>query len=233
MAEPAAARLALARLLQLASPALPVGAYTYSQGLEWAVEAGQVHDEASAGAWIGSVLEHSVASFEAPCLARLMAAWTAGDDAQVARLNERFLASRETAELRAETAQMGYSCARLLADLPAWATLPGWPERLSRLAEASFPAAWGAAAAAWQLPPDAALTAYLWAWLENQVMAAIKAVPLGQGAGQRIAAELAGRLPQLVDAALALDESACSNYAPGLALASCRHETQYSRLFRS
>ncbi|MBL8470271.1 MAG: urease accessory protein UreF [Rhodocyclaceae bacterium] len=233
MAEAPAAGLALARLLQLASPALPVGAYTYSQGLEWAVEAGRVRDEASALVWLGDALQYCVAAFEAPWLAQLMAAWTAGDDAQVARLNELFLASRETSELRAETAQMGYSCVRLLTDLPAFSGLPGWPQRLAQLADPSFPAAWGAAAAAWQLPPEAALTAYLWSWLENQVMAAIKAVPLGQAAGQRIAARLAERLPDLVAGALAAGEQDCSNYAPGFALASCRHETQYSRLFRS
>ncbi len=225
--------LPLVRLLQLSSPALPVGAYTYSQGLEWAVEAGALRTEAEVGRWIGDVLTWSVGRFEAPLAAALLAAWRAGDEAEVARLNADFVASRETAELRAETVQMGYSLVRLLVDLDAYAALPGWRARLLQLDTPAFPAAWMAAAAAWSIPPEHALAAYLWAWLENQVMAAVKAVPLGQSAGQRLLAELGARVPALVAVALTLPEAEWSNFTPGLALASCRHETQYTRLFRS
>lgn len=108
---------ALLRLLQLTSPALPVGAYTYSQGLEWAVHAGAISDEASSGRWIGELLELGVGRFEAPLLVALMGAWSAADGAEVARLNADFLAGRESAELRAETLQMGYSLRRLLTEL--------------------------------------------------------------------------------------------------------------------
>ncbi|MGB9355479.1 MAG: urease accessory UreF family protein, partial [Azonexus sp.] len=94
--------LQLARLLQLASPALPVGAYTYSQGLEWAVECGVIRDEATAGRWIADLLDHGIGQFEAPLVFALMAAWTAADTGEIARLNDEFLASRESAELRAE-----------------------------------------------------------------------------------------------------------------------------------
>ncbi|AYH46195.1 urease accessory UreF family protein [Azoarcus sp. DN11] len=227
--------LPLVRLLQLASPALPVGAYTYSQGLEWAVESGAVRDEAGAGRWIGDLLEWSLARFEAPLLAELMRAWDEGDgdDASVAALNADFLASRETDELRAETVQMGYSLVRLLADLDAFAGLAGWRARLLALDEAAFPAAWAAAAAAWAIPVDMALPAYLWAWLENQVMAAVKAVPLGQSAGQRLLSTLGARLPALAALGARLPADQWSNFTPGLALASSRHETQYTRLFRS
>ena len=225
--------LPLIRLLQLASPALPVGAYTYSQGLEWAVESGAVRDEAGAVRWIGDLLDWNLARFEAPLLAELMRAWDAGDDTQVAALNADFLASRETAELRAETVQMGYSLVRLLADLDAFASLPGWRTRLLALDEPSFPTAWAAAAAAWAIPTDMALPAYLWAWLENQVMAAVKAVPLGQSAGQRLLAMLGARIPALAAEAACLPADQWSNFTPGLALASSRHETQYTRLFRS
>ena len=225
--------LPLLRLLQLASPALPVGAYTYSQGLEWAVESRLVRTEAEAAAWIGELLEWSLARFEAPLLARQLVAWSQGDDAEVARLNDDFLASRETAELRAETVQMGWSLVRLLAELDAFATLPGWRGRLLAVEAPCFPTVWSAAAAAWQIPVDQALAAYLWAWAENQVMAAVKAVPLGQSAGQRLLATLGERIPALAQGALALPEAAWSNYTPGLAIASCRHETQYTRLFRS
>ena len=229
----AAGLLPLVRLLQLASPALPVGAYTYSQGLEWAVESGAVRHEADAAAWIGDLLEWSLARFEAPLMACQLAAWARGDDGEVVRLNDDFLASRETAELRAETVQMGYSLVRLLVDLDAFAALPGWRQRLLAIDTSGFPTAWSAAAAAWQIPAEQALAAYLWAWAENQVMAALKAVPLGQSAGQRVLAALGARIPDLVAAAQHLPESRWSNYTPGLALASSRHETQYTRLFRS
>ncbi len=225
--------LPLVRLLQLASPTLPVGAYTYSQGLEWAVESGAVRNEADAAGWIGGLLEWSLARFEAPLLASQLAAWSRGDEDEVARLNADFLASRETAELRAETVQMGWSLVKLLAELDAFAVLPGWRARLLAIDSPCFPTAWSAAAAAWRIPPDQALAAYLWAWAENQVMAAVKAVPLGQSAGQRLLAMLGERIPALVAQALELPEARWSNYTPGLAIASSRHETQYTRLFRS
>jgi urease accessory protein len=221
----------LARLLQLASPALPVGAFSYSQGLEWAIEAGTVRDEASALAWIGDLLEHNLGRFEAPLLARLIDAWRRDDLDALRELNELYLASRESAELRAETLQMGYSFTRLLRELGDFPA-----DRLAALealGEASFPAAWSAAAAAWTIPAEDALTAWLWTWAENQVMAALKAVPLGQSAGQRILLALGARLPATALRALSLEPEAWSNLAPGFALASCRHETQYSRLFRS
>ena len=225
--------LPLVRLLQLSSPTLPVGAYTYSQGLEWAVDSGQLRSEADIARWIGDLLDHGIGRYEGPLVACAMAAWAAGDDAELARLNADFLASRETAELRAETAQMGWSLVRLLSELPAFATLPGWRERLLSLIEPGFPLAWSAAATAWEVPPRDALVAYLWAWLENQVMAAVKAVPLGQSAGQRLLAELGAHIPAVADAAIALPEDDWSGFMPGLALASSRHELQYSRLFRS
>ncbi len=233
MTPPSQPGLALVRLLQLASPALPVGAYTYSQGLEWAVESARVTSEPEAGGWIGDQLEWNLAGFEAPLVVAAMAAWSAGTRDALCRLNADFLASRETAELRAETLQMGYSLRRLLVDLDAFAACDGAVERLTQMDDIAFPVAWASAAAAWSVPPGDALTAYLWAWLENQVMAAVKCVPLGQSAGQRLLSQLGERIPGLVAEALVLPEAAWSNFAPGLAIASSRHETQYTRLFRS
>lgn len=224
--------LALSRLLQLASPALPVGAYTYSQGLEWAVESGVICDEASAGRWVGDMLTHGIGRFEVPLLAGLMAAWSVQDAAEVARLNSEFLASRESAELRAETVQMGFSLKRLLADLRDESLVPVQAV-LANLPETAFPTAWAGISAVWGIAPADALAAYLWSWAENQVMAALKAVPLGQAAGQRLLTELGARIPAIADAALTLPESDWSNFAPAFAIASARHETQYSRLFRS
>ena len=224
--------LQLARLLQLASPALPVGAYTYSQGLEWAVESGTIRDEASAGRWIADLLAHGIGRYEAPLVVALMHAWTAEDRAEIARLNAEFLASRESAELRAETAQMGFSLHRLVRDLrdPALADVE---TTLAGLGEIAFPTGWAGIAATWRIDREAALTAYLWAWAENQVMAALKAVPLGQASGQRLLAELGGRLPEIAALALKLPEGEWSNFTPAFAIACARHETQYSRLFRS
>jgi urease accessory protein len=214
----------LARLLQLASPALPVGAYSYSGGLEAAVEDGVVSDAASAQRWIGDVLEFSMARMESPIVFSFLSAFTKEDFLKIKEKNEMFLASRETAELRAETVQMGYSLNRLLKDL-GLGEVP--------VEEPSFPAAFAYAAAQWKIEPTAALQAYLWAWLENQVMAAVKVIPLGQTDGQRILMKLGDRLPALVEKALKMKDEDIGNFAPGLALLSSRHETQYSRLFRS
>jgi urease accessory protein len=215
------------RLLQLASPSLPVGAYSYSQGLEAAVEAGIVGDAVGAARWIGEVLELSIASMEAPVLVRLVSAWESGDLAAVRRWNTEFVASRETAELRAETLQMGYSLRRLLADV----ALPA--ETLETIEEPSYPCAFAFAVAAWKLDSRDALAAYLFAWIENQVLAAVKCVPLGQTDGQRLLLALGGRIDALVERALAMDDDAMTNFAPGLAILSARHEIQYSRIFRS
>lgn len=216
--------IALTRLLQLASPALPVGAYTYSQGLEWAVESGIVENEATAQQWIGDQLEWNLARFETPLLARMIGAARTGDTEATSALDAQYLASRESAELRAETLQMGHSLKRLVADLG---------EDIAILPTPTYPSAWSAVAAAWRVDPRDALTAWLWSWAENQTMAAIKAVPLGQAAGQRILLALGARIPAAVERALTLDEDGYSNFAPGFAIACARHETQYSRLFRS
>jgi len=206
------------KLLQLASPTLPVGAYSYSQGLEAAVEAGIVKDAQSAKAWIADVMAFSIARMEAPALFLLMT----GDG--IEEINARFLASRETAELRAETVQMGYSLNRLLPELGISAL---------DFEEPSFPAVFAHAARHWGIDPGEALAAYLWSWLENQVMAALKAVPLGQTDGQKMLLELGGGIPAMVAKAASAPEDGIGNFAPGLAILSARHETQYSRLFRS
>lgn len=221
------------RLLQLASPALPVGAYSYSQGLEQAVHASVVHDEATARRWIADALAFGVAGWEAPAMAASMRAWRAGDDARVLRLDREFVAGRESAELRAETVQMGHSLARLLGELAAFSDVADYAKRLAAIREPAYPTAWAAAAAAWSVPGALAVQAYLWSWLENQAMAAVKLVPLGQSAGQRLLAANGACIPALSTDALARDEREFCNWTPGLAIASAVHETQYSRLFRS
>ena len=216
------------RLLQLASPSLPVGAYSYSQGLEAAVEAAVVHDAASASRWIGDILEISLRRLEAPIFLRLVAAWESRDSGAAQRWNGEFIASRESAELRAETLQMGYSLRTLLASLGVEGA-----QELDAFEELAYPTAFAFAVAAWKIDAREALAAYLFAWIENQVLASLKCVPLGQTDGQRVLLELSTRIAPVVDSAAALaDEDLCS-LAPGLAMLSARHETQYSRIFRS
>jgi urease accessory protein len=216
------------RLLQLCSPSLPVGAYSYSQGLEAAVEAGIVRDAASARQWIGDVLELAVSGMEAPVFLRLAAAWEAGDTRQARRWNDEFIAARETAELRAETLQMGYSLRPLLKDLRVENAAA-----LDAFEELAFLTAFTFATAAWKIEAHAALAAYLFAWVENQVLAALKSVPLGQTEGQRVLLEIAQRIAAIVERAAAMEDRDLGNLAPGLAWLSACHETQYSRIFRS
>jgi urease accessory protein len=230
--------LALTRLLQLASPLLPVGAFSYSQGLEAAVEDGSVRDPAAAKRWILDCLELGLARFEAPIVMRLQAAWASRDPDGVHRWNTRFLASRESAELHAETVQMGYSLRRLLLDLEAngsgdAAFSAADLEVLSNIDPLSYPAAFSFAAARWGIAPRDALTAYLWSWTENQVSAALKAVPLGQVAGQGILIAAQDAVTRAAANADRIADEDLANLLPALAIASARHETQYSRLFRS
>jgi urease accessory protein len=223
--------LALVRLLQLASPALPIGAYSYSQGLEWMVDRRAIRDAATAGEWIGDVLEHVIAQGEAPVLWRLLEAAAQRDARRFAEWNAWYRASRESRELRAETEQMGTSLIGLATDL---CVLDDDAIRMaSDAAPVTLPAAFALAAAALSIPGEAALTGYLASWLENQVLAAVKALPLGQVAGQRLLHALGAGIPRVVALARSLPDDDIASFAPGLALASAFHETQYSRLFRS
>lgn len=212
-------------LLQLSSVALPVGAFSYSQGLETAIDEGRLDSAESIAGWIRDVLCLVVGRYEAPLWWRLFEACQRDDGATYSALNEEFLATRETAELRAETVQMGHSMGELLRGLgltpPALATPLTWP------------AAHAWAAVAWHVAPSDALAGYLYGWAENQVMAAIKSFALGQRGGQQILLGLRPAIAAVVGAAADGDAARLSNQAPGFAITSARHEEQYSRLFRS
>jgi urease accessory protein len=220
--------LALLQLLRLASPALPIGAYSYSQGLESAIEHGWVHDAASAGAWLADSLDGPLARYEWPMLAAALAAAEADDATSLAELNIEWLASRESAELRAETEQTGYSLKQLLLALPE--TSAPLQACLQGLHPLGLPVAYAVAATVLGVKPEQALSAYAWSWLENQIMVLMKALPLGQTAGQQLFSAL---LPRLSEVLQSLPAQPLSGFAPGLAWLSMRHETQYSRLFRS
>lgn len=222
--------LARLRLLQMTSQAFPIGGYSHSYGLEAAVESAVVRDEASLQRWVTDVLSYAIGKYEIPLLHRMSEAWTARDSIRLSGLNEYFLATRESAETRSATLQMGFSMRSLLAALPE---LPDFLlDTLSRLHEPSLPCVWSGVATAWAIPASDSAVAYLWSWTENQVLVGMKTVPIGQSAGQRVLLKIGELIAELTEHGPSIDD-ALSNFAPGLAIQCARHETQYSRLFRS
>ncbi len=218
----------LLRLLQLASPALPIGAFAYSQGLEAAVELGFIHDEPSARAFLSGVLRHGLARLELPLLVRLASAFVENDDAAAERWSWLLLASRETSERRAEEQEIGRALARLLADQGV-AEAGTWFRRPAVTQLGMF----ALAGARFTVPPAALVPAFAFAWAENQVGALARLVPLGQLAAQRVLASLGALVPAACADAGALSDADIGATLPGLALASALHETQYTRLFKS
>jgi urease accessory protein len=218
-------------LLRLASPQLPIGGYSYSQGLEMAVDNGRVTDPATAKRWISDQLLLNLARFEAPLL---LAHCVAAHDQHWAALREcagQHRASRETRELQQESRQMGYSLKQLLEGLPELDDAAR--KFLADEAEPHLALGWALAARAWQISPDDALAAWLWSWLENQLAVLMKTLPLGQQAAQRLTSELLPQLQQAQQIATQLDPNHYGSAPFGLSLASMAHERQYSRLFRS
>ncbi|UZE29689.1 urease accessory protein UreF [Pseudomonas asplenii] len=218
-------------LLRLASPQLPIGGYSYSQGLEMAVEQARVHDPASARRWIGDQLLLNLARFEAPLLLAHCTAAAEADWQRLEQLAEDHRASRETRELYLESRQMGYSLQQLLGGLPELD--PATRDFLVRQPEPHLALGWALAARAWQISPQDALAAWLWSWLENQLAVLMKTLPLGQQAAQRLTSELLPLLQQAQQAASEQDPQHIGSAAFGLSLACMAHERQYSRLFRS
>lgn len=215
----------------IASPALPVGGFSYSEGLEGAIDSGLAHDAESVSHWLLDQQALALGRAELPLLAQAMAAWRVGDANRMAALNAWHLNTRETHELRRQSEQMGRSMLEWLrqrapddtrvALLAALLPAPAWPLAFALAAEQA------------QASPGDALLAFGFGWAENMVQAALKAVPLGQSAGQRVLAALAQALPPLVEAALTMPDEERQSFTPLLAITSARHETQYSRLFRS
>lgn len=217
----------LLRLLHLASPALPIGAFHFSQGLEYAVEAEWVRDERTAREWITGCLRENVGTLDLPIVARLQRGWMCGDVGAVRHWSQRALASRETEELRAEDRHMGRALGRILRDLGV-IEADSIDESL-----ASYPALFARACAVWSIPEQDALQTYAWTWAENQMLAAVKLVPLGQSAGQRILHALQPEIEQVAERASQLRDGDIGVATVMQAFASARHESQYTRLFRS
>lgn len=222
----------LLRLLHLASPALPIGAFHFTQGLEYAVDAGWVHDEASALEWIEGIAQASLATLDLPVLYRLHEAWVLDNSESLRRWNSFLIACRETSELRLEDRHLGSSLLRVLGELGVTTELfrPRSAHDESGVAHAT---AFSLACARWDIAPLDGLRTYAWTWAENQVLAAVKLVPLGQSAGQRMLHALSTQLDMLATRATALMDSDIGVATSLQAVASGRHETQYTRLFRS
>ena len=218
-------------LLRLASPQLPIGGYSYSQGLEMAVENGRVCNPATASRWISDQLLLNLARFEAPLLLAHCRAAADEDWSALQQFCDEHRASRDTRELHQESRQMGYSLQQLLMGLPELDE----PARLflTQQAEPHLALGWALAARAWGISASDALAAWLWSWLENQLAVLMKTLPLGQQAAQRMTSELSPALQQAQQHASNLDLSRLGSAAFGLSLASMAHERQYSRLFRS
>lgn len=250
------------QLMWLASPALPVGGFSYSEGLEAAIDQGLVSNEASASAWLRDQLLLSLARADLAVLARAVRAWQRHDLARITELNDWVLHTRETSELRLQAEQMGRSLVEWLRNRRMDGTPPqplGSPANASVTTASAtttdprlnacaalppaptWPVAFGLAVA--QCLPDGipaqaatireALVSFTFGWAENMAQAAIKAVPLGQSAGQRILQSLIDTIPAAIDHAMALGDSERQAFTPMLAILSSQHETQYSRLFRS
>jgi urease accessory protein len=220
--------IALLRLMHLVSPSLPIGGFTYSQGIEWAVEAGWIRDIQTLEDWIGDQMTTGLASLDLPIMLRLYEACERREHDEMALWIDRLLAGRETAELRREERDRG----RALADLLLAWEMPdahAWRPLLARSQAAGF----AFAAVSWEITPGAAALGYAWAWLEGLLLAGIKLVPLGQTAGQQGLARLATLIPSALETARSIPDDEIGSATPALAIASAAHETQYTRLFRS
>jgi len=220
--------LPLLRLMQLVSPSLPIGAYAYSQGMESAVEFEWVNDETSTLAWLDGLLAHGICYTDLAILKRLYIAWQNQSVEEVVKWNQHIIALRETTELEAEDLHLGGALIRVLSSLQV-----NKIEQLASIESCSFLTAFSFAAVQWSIPRQICLMGFGYSWVENQIASAIKLIPLGQSAGQRILSELLNSIKHSVEKAEQLEDKDIGFSMPGYSIASAKHETQYSRLFRS
>ena len=220
----------LMQLMWLASPALPVGGFSYSEGLEAFVNSADPATELAASDWLVDQLHLTLARGDLAVIAQAIEAWRCNDVDQLNSLNAWVLRTRESSEFRAQTEQMGRSLLEWLRNHNT-ATLTQI-DACARI-QPTYPLAFALAASSTQAPLRDCLLAFAFGWSENMTQAAIKSVPLGQSAGQRILSRLTAEIPAAIDYAIALGDDDRQAFSPMLAILSSQHEVQYSRLFRS
>ena len=230
MAQTASMTTELLQLIWLASPALPVGGFSYSEALEAAIDHEHVHDEASCAEWLADQLHLSQARGDMALMAQAIPAWQSLNTERLKALSQWVHTTRETHEMRLQTEQMGRS---LLVWLRNQGTATQSALTLCAQLPPTYPLIMALALSLAKAPDHQALQAFAFGWAENMTQAALKSMPLGQSAGQRILARLAQEIPSAVDHAMALRDDERQAFCPMLTIASARHETQYSRLFRS
>ncbi len=225
-----AATPALLQLMWLASPALPIGGFSYSEGLEAAIDHGFVHDEHSAAAWLVDQLHLTQSRGDMAVLGHMVTAWQQHDTPRLEALSQWVHATRESAELRLQSEQMGRSMLEWLRNQQA---IDDDTLALCNRWVPTYPLMFALALSRTGASLEPCLQAYAFGWAENMVQAAIKSVPLGQNSGQRILTQLAQHIAPAVTHALQVTEDTRQAFSPMLAILSAQHETQYSRLFRS
>ena len=218
----------LLKLIRLTSPSLPIGGYSYSQGLEFAISSGWVHDVSTASDWIQGLLKNSLINLDLPVLKKLYEAWQEFDTQRVGCWNDFLSANRDAFELQEEDRQIGKALARLLVDLDLEEAKP-----FLKPPYGGFLTLYSLAAVRWNISLNDAANGFLWMWSENKVLCAMKLIPLGQTDGQKILSTVIETISHVVMQGLDLSDEDIGYTAPGQGIASALHETQYTRLFRS
>lgn len=221
------ADLALCRLFQLISPSLPIGGYSYSQGIEWAFEQGWIRNEQELNDWLRGLLETNMLYLDLPVFLKMMQAWRQGDEIFILKWNRYLLASRETSELRQEESNRARAFTQLLISLQSDA------KSVRHLLIQTQHACFSYACYRWHIDTDQACLGLMSSWLENQVLSAMKIFPLGQTAGQQLLFKLSALLPGIIERSKKIEEKEIGSSSMALSIASSQHESQYTRLFRS
>lgn len=219
---------ALLHLMHLVSPSLPIGSFTYSQGIEWAVETGWIDTAEDLQEWLENQLHTNITHLDLPILKRLYQAVENEDAESLQYWIDYLNASRETSELLQEEKNRGRALTDLLIalDTPLAAQ---WKPLLAQ----NQSAAYAVAAVHWHIPLEDAAYGYVWSWLENLALSAVKIIPLGQTQGQKLLHTMTPTIPEAISYGLNINDNDIGASSPALAIASSRHETQYTRLFRS
>ena len=218
----------LLKLMRLTSPSLPIGGYSYSQGLEFAISSGWVQNASTASDWIQGLLKNSLINLDLPVLKKLYEAWQESGTDRVRYWNNFLSANRDAFELQEEDRQLGKALARLLVDLDLDEAKP-----FLNPPYCAFLTSYALAAVRWNISLNDAAHGFLWMWAENKVLCAMKLIPLGQTDGQKILSAVIETISHVIMRGLDLPDEDIGYTTPAQGIASALHETQYTRLFRS